>query len=196
MILNLAGESSLIVFHLFVSQPSLSVYSICRFAPHGKSVIKTKRLNLVYHLIGCCWLWTDFTIVLVSFFIDISQHFFWLILPQRRRYWILNPPLLEVRATYYCNFKLITDLLDSIELGSWFQISVPRIFAKFVPWNVDLAGGRKSSAAFLRLYGTSLTMKKCQMNLGLVVTVFFCKFPLIKTTNVAGEHSLHSSKLQ
>ena len=105
LILNLAGESSLFVFQLFVSQPSLLVYSICRSAPHGKSVIKTNRLNLVYHFIGCCWLWIDFTVVLVSFFIDISQHFFLLILPQRRRYWILNPPLLEVRVTYYCNFK-------------------------------------------------------------------------------------------
>ena len=52
------------------------------------------------------------------------------------------------------------DVLDSIELGSWFQISMPQKCREFV-----------STAPFLTFYRTSLSLKKDHMNIGLVVTV-------------------------
>ena len=44
------------------------------------------------------------------------------------------------------------DLLDFIEVSSWFHISVPRICIEFVPWVISLAGGTKNNVLFLRLY--------------------------------------------
>ena len=81
------------------------------------------------------------------------------------------------QSTFPSCFKLvfnnsIIDLLDFIELGSWFQISIPRKYVEFFPRIVDLAGGRKSTAPFFRLYGASLSLKKCYINMGLHVTGF------------------------
>ena len=58
--------------------------------------------------------------------------------------------------------------------------------AKFAPWVVDLAGGKKSTAHLLRLSETSLSLKKCHMIWGWWLH-YFRKLPLIKTANVVGE---------
>ena len=54
--------------------------------------------------------------------------------------------------------------------GTRFHISVSQKCAEYVPWIVDLVGGRKNTKTFLGLYGTTLFLKNCHKNVGLVVT--------------------------
>ena len=76
-----------------------------------------------------------------------------------------------IHAMTVCDTTSYLHDLGKIKVSKKWRASVPRNCVEFFPRAVELAGGRKSTAPFFRLYGASPSVRMRYMIMGFVVTL-------------------------